>query len=125
MFQNLSFPCLSNLWTKIVSQIFQRVWLDSLGRIPPSKCLSIMKARKPSFQEWENSILKFILRYSLSFLNINFSIQIIALIFVNRFLDCNDMSHCLLQRLEKEYNCKCTLGKPKVAFRETIVQPFE
>lgn len=29
------------------------------------------------------------------------------------------------QRLEKEYNCKCTLGKPKVAFRETIVQPFE
>lgn len=29
------------------------------------------------------------------------------------------------QRLEKEYNCKCILGKPRVAFRETIVQKFE
>jgi len=29
------------------------------------------------------------------------------------------------QRLEKEYNAKCILGKPKVAFRETIIAPFE
>jgi elongation factor G len=30
-----------------------------------------------------------------------------------------------LKRLEREYNCKCVLGKPKVAFRETLVEPFE
>ncbi|KAL3318100.1 elongation factor EF-G [Cichlidogyrus casuarinus] len=29
------------------------------------------------------------------------------------------------QRLEKEYNAPCVLGKPKVAFRETIVEPFQ
>ncbi|XP_039279469.1 elongation factor G, mitochondrial [Nilaparvata lugens] len=29
------------------------------------------------------------------------------------------------QRLEKEYNCKVKLGKPKVSFRETLTQPFE
>ncbi|XP_074657531.1 elongation factor G, mitochondrial-like [Tubulanus polymorphus] len=29
------------------------------------------------------------------------------------------------QRLEREYNAKCVLGKPKVAFRETLVQTFE
>lgn len=28
-------------------------------------------------------------------------------------------------RLEREYSCKCVLGKPKVAFRETILEPFE
>lgn len=28
-------------------------------------------------------------------------------------------------RLEREYGCKCVLGKPKVAFRETILEPFE
>lgn len=28
-------------------------------------------------------------------------------------------------RLEREYNCKCVLGKPKVAFRETLLEPFE
>ena len=28
-------------------------------------------------------------------------------------------------RLEREYNCKCILGKPKVAFRETLLEPFE
>lgn len=28
-------------------------------------------------------------------------------------------------RLEREYGCKCILGKPKVAFRETILEPFE
>jgi elongation factor G len=28
-------------------------------------------------------------------------------------------------RLEREYNCKCVLGRPKVAFRETLVEPFE
>lgn len=29
------------------------------------------------------------------------------------------------QRMEREYNCPVLLGKPKVAFRETIVSPFE
>jgi len=29
------------------------------------------------------------------------------------------------QRLEKEYNCKCVLGQPKVAFRETITSRCE
>ncbi|CAD6209708.1 GSCOCG00010808001-RA-CDS [Cotesia congregata] len=29
------------------------------------------------------------------------------------------------QRLEREYNCPITLGKPKVSFRETIVSPCE
>jgi len=28
-------------------------------------------------------------------------------------------------RLEREYNCKCILGKPKVAFRETLLEPFD
>jgi elongation factor G len=28
-------------------------------------------------------------------------------------------------RLEREYNCKCVLGKPKVAFRETLLEPFK
>ncbi len=28
-------------------------------------------------------------------------------------------------RLEREYNCKCVMGKPKVAFRETLLEPFE
>lgn len=28
-------------------------------------------------------------------------------------------------RLEREYNCKCIMGKPKVAFRETLLEPFE
>uniref|UniRef100_A0A8C4QWH5 Elongation factor G, mitochondrial n=1 Tax=Eptatretus burgeri TaxID=7764 RepID=A0A8C4QWH5_EPTBU len=27
------------------------------------------------------------------------------------------------QRMEREYNCKCIQGKPKVAFRETIAEP--
>ena len=31
----------------------------------------------------------------------------------------------ILKRLEREYKCKCVLGKPKVAFRETILEPFE
>ncbi|XP_050436130.1 elongation factor G, mitochondrial [Adelges cooleyi] len=29
------------------------------------------------------------------------------------------------QRMQKEYNCSVSLGKPKVAFRETLVSPFE
>ena len=29
------------------------------------------------------------------------------------------------QRLGREYNAPCTLGKPKVAFRETLIAPFE
>lgn len=29
------------------------------------------------------------------------------------------------QRMEREYVCPVTLGKPKVAFRETLVNPFE
>lgn len=29
------------------------------------------------------------------------------------------------QRMQKEYNCPVVLGKPKVAFRETIMSPFE
>lgn len=27
--------------------------------------------------------------------------------------------------MEREYNCKVELGKPKVAFRETLAAPFE
>lgn len=29
------------------------------------------------------------------------------------------------QRMEREYNCPVQLGKPKVAFRETLTAPFE
>ncbi|KAI3386427.1 hypothetical protein SNEBB_000934 [Seison nebaliae] len=29
------------------------------------------------------------------------------------------------QRLEREYGAKCVLGKPKVAFRETLIEPFQ
>lgn len=29
------------------------------------------------------------------------------------------------QRLEREYNAKCVLGKPKVSFRETLLKPCE
>lgn len=29
------------------------------------------------------------------------------------------------QRLAREYNAPCTLGKPRVAFRETLSEPFE
>lgn len=29
------------------------------------------------------------------------------------------------QRLDREYNAKCVLGKPKVAFRESLVRPVE
>lgn len=29
------------------------------------------------------------------------------------------------QRMEREYNCAVTLGKPKVAFRETLLEPVE
>lgn len=29
------------------------------------------------------------------------------------------------QRLEREYNCPIILGKPKVAFRETLCEPCE
>ncbi|KAI5737720.1 hypothetical protein M8J76_016102 [Diaphorina citri] len=29
------------------------------------------------------------------------------------------------QRMEREYNCPVVLGKPKVAFKETLVQPFD
>ena len=31
----------------------------------------------------------------------------------------------LLQRLEREYFCKCILGKPKVAFRESLLEPMQ
>ncbi|KAM9853592.1 elongation factor G, mitochondrial [Aulostomus maculatus] len=29
------------------------------------------------------------------------------------------------QRMEREYNCSCVMGKPKVAFRESIAEPVE
>lgn len=29
------------------------------------------------------------------------------------------------QRMEREYNCQVVLGKPKVAFRETLIEPCE
>ncbi|XP_078102206.1 elongation factor G, mitochondrial [Sander vitreus] len=29
------------------------------------------------------------------------------------------------QRMEREYNCPCVMGKPKVAFRETITSPVQ
>lgn len=29
------------------------------------------------------------------------------------------------QRMEREYNCNVVLGKPKVAFRETLIEPCE
>ncbi|XP_018008365.1 elongation factor G, mitochondrial-like [Hyalella azteca] len=29
------------------------------------------------------------------------------------------------QRMEREYNCPVVMGKPKVAFRETLTEPFE
>lgn len=31
----------------------------------------------------------------------------------------------LFKRLEREYNCKVILGKPKVAFRESLVGPVK
>ena len=30
-----------------------------------------------------------------------------------------------LQRMKSEYNCPCVTGKRKVAFRETITQPYK
>jgi len=27
--------------------------------------------------------------------------------------------------MEREYHCKCVLGKPKVAFRESLAEPIE
>lgn len=30
---------------------------------------------------------------------------------------------CCFQRMEREYNCPCVMGKPKVAFRETVTNP--
>ena len=34
------------------------------------------------------------------------------------------LCHVLLyQRMEREYHCKCIMGKPKVAFRETLQDP--
>lgn len=29
------------------------------------------------------------------------------------------------QRMEREYGCPVIMGKPKVAFRESIIEPFE
>lgn len=29
------------------------------------------------------------------------------------------------QRMEREYNCLVNLGKPKVSFRETLLEPCE
>lgn len=31
----------------------------------------------------------------------------------------------LFQRMEREYSCPCVMGKPKVAFRETISGPVQ
>lgn len=33
--------------------------------------------------------------------------------------------YIVFQRLEREYNAKCVLGKPKVAFRETLATPCQ
>lgn len=30
-----------------------------------------------------------------------------------------------MQRMEREYKCPVILGKPKVAFREMVLQPYE
>lgn len=38
------------------------------------------------------------------------------------FLDCFPL-FCCFQRMEREYNCPCVMGKPKVAFRETVTSP--
>ncbi|KAA0198194.1 hypothetical protein HAZT_HAZT004094 [Hyalella azteca] len=38
---------------------------------------------------------------------------------------CNRISLNAGKRMEREYNCPVVMGKPKVAFRETLTEPFE
>ena len=35
------------------------------------------------------------------------------------------MQYYLLQRLEREYHSKCILGRPKVAFRESMLETVD
>jgi len=46
-------------------------------------------------------------------------------IYLPSYLSVIDFFLSKLKRLEREYNCKCVLGKPKVAFRETLLETYE
>ena len=54
----------------------------------------------------------------------NISDEIIKWSWIDSRISSNTCN-CFLQRLEREYNAKCELGKPKVAFRESMVQRCE